>query len=76
MFLIPGQLVALATFPGVIAHEAAHMLFCRLRGVAVLDVCFFRVGNPAGYVIHEEPKEFADAFWVAVGPLVGGRWRC
>ena len=49
MIPIPGLLIALATFPGVIVHEAAHMLFCRLRGVAIFKVCFFRVGNPAGH---------------------------
>ena len=31
MIPIPGILIALATFPGVIVHEAAHMLFCKLR---------------------------------------------
>lgn len=29
MFFIPGQLIALVTFPGVIVHELAHQLFCR-----------------------------------------------
>ena len=53
MFIIPGVLVSAVTFPGVVVHEAAHMLFCRIRGVAVLDVCFFRFGNPAGYVVHD-----------------------
>ena len=70
MIFIPGWLVALVTFPGVIVHESAHMLFCRLRGVAVLDVCFFRVGNPAGYVIHEEIEDFTTSFLVSVGPLI------
>ncbi|HKQ59641.1 MAG TPA: metalloprotease family protein [Candidatus Polarisedimenticolaceae bacterium] len=69
MFFIPGFLISLFTFPGVIVHEAAHMLFCRLRGLAVLDVCFFRIGNPAGYVIHEETEDFTSAFLVSVGPL-------
>jgi hypothetical protein len=68
--VIPGWLVAIATFPGVIVHEAAHMLFCRIRGVAVLDVCFFRVGNPAGYVVHEEAKDFTTSFLISVGPFI------
>lgn len=76
MFFIPGQLVAIATFPGVVLHEAAHMLFCKLRGVAIFDVCFFRVGNPAGYVIHEEIKDFTSAFWVAMGPLFVNSFLC
>src|SRR5262245_6638574 len=76
MFFIPGQLIAILTFPGVIAHEAGHMLFCRLKRCAVFDVCFFRVGNPAGYVVHEEPKNFSSAFWIAVGPLVVNSILC
>ena len=76
MILIPGQLIALATFPGVIVHEIAHMWFCKLRGVAVLDVCFFRFGNPAGYVVHEEIKDFNTAFLVSVGPFIVNSLLC
>jgi Putative zincin peptidase len=76
VFFIPGFLISIATFPGVIVHEAAHMLFCRLRGLAVLDVCFFRVGNPAGYVIHEETDDFNTAFLVSVGPLIVNSILC
>lgn len=76
MFFIPGFLISIATFPGVIVHEAAHMLFCRLGGLAVLDVCFFRVGNPAGYVIHEETENFTTAFLVSVGPLIVNSILC
>jgi hypothetical protein len=76
MFFIPGQLVALATFPGVIVHEAAHMLFCKRRRVPVFEVCFFRVGNPAGYVAHGEIDDFTSAFWVDVGPLVVNSLLC
>jgi hypothetical protein len=76
MMLIPGQLVTLATFPGVIVHEVAHMWFCKLRGVAVLDVCFFRFGNPAGYVVHEEIKDFNTAFLVSIGPFIVNSLLC
>jgi len=76
VFFIPGFLISIATFPGVIVHEAAHMLFCRLGGLAVLDVCFFRVGNPAGYVIHEETENFTTAFLVSVGPLIVNSILC
>lgn len=74
--IIPGFLVAIATFPGVIVHEAAHMLFCRLRGVAVLDVCFFRLGNPAGYVVHEEIDDFTSSFLIALGPFLVNSVLC
>ncbi|MEN6439518.1 MAG: DUF3267 domain-containing protein [Syntrophobacter sp.] len=76
MFFIPGQLIALATFPGVIVHEVAHMLFCKLRGVPVLDVCFFRFGNPAGYVVHAEIDNFNTSFLVSVGPFLINSLLC
>src|SRR2546426_980618 len=69
MFFIPGWLVALATFPGVIVHEAGHLLFCRWFKLAVHDVCFFRLGNPAGYVIHEFRDDFKAIFFVGMGPF-------
>lgn len=74
--MIPGFIIAIVTFPGVIVHEAAHMLFCKLRGVAVLDVCFFRIGNPCGYVYHEEINDFDTAFLVAVGPFIINSLLC
>jgi len=76
MILIPGFLVSIATFPGVIVHEAGHMLACKIRGVAVFDVCYFRFGNPAGYVLHEEIKDFNTAFLVAVGPFITNTLLC
>jgi hypothetical protein len=70
MIIIPGILIALVTFPGVIVHEMAHQLFCRWFGVPVFDVCYFRVGNPAGYVIHENPQTTAQQIWIGVGPFL------
>ena len=70
MFFIPGWVISLLTFPGVIVHEAAHFLFCRVFRLAVFDVCFFRVGNPAGYVIHEKSTNFRATFFVTMGPFL------
>jgi hypothetical protein len=67
--IIPGWLISIATFPGVIVHEAAHLLFCRLEKLAVFDVVFFRVGNPAGYVVHQTSENFKAMFLVAMGPF-------
>jgi hypothetical protein len=76
MIIIPGFLIAWVTFPGVIVHEAAHMLFCRLRRVAVFDVCYLRMGNPSGYVISEPSKDFTSAFLVSVGPFLVNSVLC
>jgi len=69
MFIIPGFLIALVTFPGVIVHELAHQFFCRLQGVAIFKTCYFRIGNPAGYVTHEIPKSAHQAVLIGLGPF-------
>ena len=66
---IPGFLISIATFPGVIVHELAHQLFCRWARVAVFKVCYFRVGNPAGYVIHEIPRTPLQHVLIGIGPF-------
>lgn len=69
MFFIPGEIISILTFPGIIVHEFAHMFFCKLRKVAVFDACYFRVGNPSGYVIHENSTNFVTTFLVSMGPF-------
>ncbi len=76
MFFIPGQLISAVTFPGVIVHEMAHMLFCKIRGVPVLDVCFFSFGNTPGYVVHERINDFTSTFLVCVGPFIVNSLLC
>ena len=68
--IIPGFVIAIFTFPGVIVHELAHQFFCRLLGVPVFKVCYFRVGNPSGYVIHEHPHSPWKSLLIGVGPLL------
>lgn len=74
--IIPGFLIAIATFPGVIVHEAAHFWMCRLRRIAVLDVCYFRIGDPCGYVIHEQTDDFTSSFLIATGPFFVNSLLC
>jgi hypothetical protein len=69
MFLIPSVVISVLTFPGVIVHQAAHLLCCRIARLAVFDVRYFRFGNPAGYVIHEATTDFKKIFLVAMGPF-------
>src|SRR5262249_17905164 len=77
MILVPGVLISALTFPGVIVHEAAHMLFCRLLGLAVLDVAVFRLGKtPAGWVVHEPTDRFGVAFFVGMGPFIVNTVLC
>jgi hypothetical protein len=76
VFFIPGWLIALITFPGVIVHEAAHRFFCDVAGVPVYRVCYFRVGNPAGYVIHGKTERLWVNFVISVGPLIVNTALC
>ncbi len=66
------RIISGITFPGVIFHEFGHTLFCGLTGVKVHKTCYFRFGNPAGYVIHERPQNFIQSFLIAVGPFISG----
>ena len=66
---IPSQIVALLTFPGVVAHEVVEQLFCRWLGVALFDVCYFRFGNPSGYVNHEPKLPMRQSLWIGLGPF-------
>jgi len=68
--LIPGWFISIITFPGVIVHEIAHQFFCKVFRIAVLDVCYFRFGNPAGYVIHEAPRIVYQHLLIGIGPFI------
>lgn len=59
----------LATAPGIALHEFAHWLACRLLGVVVLDVSFFRLTGRPGYVEHETPPTWGRTVVVALAPL-------
>jgi hypothetical protein len=71
--VIPGFVIAWVTFPGVIVHELAHALFCRLFGVAIYEVKYFNFstdfGQPAGYVIHAPPEKNWQNVLIGVGPF-------
>jgi hypothetical protein len=72
---IPGWLVSLLTFPGVIFHEWAHKKFCDLAKIKVQEVVYFNLdcigrNEPAGYVIHERPTTYKQIFLISVGPLI------
>ena len=74
--IVPGALISWITFPGVIVHEFGHFLFCRLRRIAVYDAVFFRLGNPAGYVVHGNSPDFLSTFLICVGPLIVNTLLC
>lgn len=68
--IIPGFLVSIVTFPGVIVHETAHQLFCRLFRIPVYKVCYFQPKNPVGYVLHERTDKPLANFCICIGPFI------
>ncbi len=52
------------------------MLFCRLRRVAIFDVCFFQLSGTAGYVIHEKSQDFTSIFLISMGPFIVNSILC
>jgi hypothetical protein len=70
MFFLPGFVISILTFPGVIVHEAAHAFFCRMFKAPILEVKYFQFGNPAGYVIHGDPENFKGHFFITMGPFI------
>jgi hypothetical protein len=58
----------MATFPGVIIHEVAHQLFCRVGRVPVYEVRYFQFDlKVAGYVVHAPVQDFGTAFLISIG---------
>lgn len=56
--------------PGVVTHEFAHYLVCKLLRVPVYDVDLFSFGDTAGYVEHAVPRSYTKRLLVALAPLL------
>ncbi len=69
MFLVPGLIISILTFPGVIVHELAHQICCRLCGVIVYQVKYFQFQNPCGYVVHENVSNPWKTLCITLGPF-------
>lgn len=67
--IIPGFLISLVTFPGVVVHELAHQIFCRIFRIPVYKVVYFQMENPSGYVSHEAVEHPFKVFMISVGPF-------
>jgi hypothetical protein len=65
-----GWLIAIITFPGIILHEWAHKFLCDRTNVPVYKTCYFRLGNPAGYVIHGPVDSYWKIFLIAIAPYL------
>jgi hypothetical protein len=70
---VPGSIIALLTFPGVMVHELGHMLMLRLLGVRIIEYKLFRFGgvsdNRMGYVRHQPTNSVLKTFLVIFAPF-------
>lgn len=68
---IPGQLIAILTFPGVVMHEISHRLMCDIFKVPVYEVSYFNFwSRAAGHVIYKNEKMSSfQSLAISVAPL-------
>lgn len=64
------HLLQLAVAPGIVTHEFAHWLACKLTGTRVHEVCWFRFGDPAGYVVHDRAASATAGVVIGFAPTV------
>jgi len=74
--LVIRKILNVVSFPGVVVHEVVHRFICDLIKVPVYDICYFKFGNTAGYVIHGDTKGLRNSFLVSVGPLIVNSILC
>lgn len=58
--------------PGIVVHEASHILFCKILGARVVDVTYFKPHGPGfqSYVRIEEIESFLKVFFIGVAPAI------
>ena len=77
IIIIPGELIAFVTFPGVVLHEVAHRLLCDITGVPVYAISYFTpLSKTAGHVIHAPIKSVFCSFVIGVAPLIINSLAC
>lgn len=64
------KLYVLATAIGIVIHEIAHKGMAKEFGLEIHEVCYFQLGNPAGYVKHEMPRTYGGMFAVSIAPFI------
>lgn len=67
-YWIMGFITAIAFFMSILAHELAHSLVSKAKGVSVESITLFIFGGVAQ--VTDEPRKPSNEFWMALsGPL-------
>lgn len=74
--MIPATIISLATFPGQFVHQIVVKFFCDRAKVPVYEECYFRIGNPTAYIMHEHPKSVKIALLITFGPFIVSTILC
>lgn len=77
IFFIPGEIIALFTFPGVIMHEVSHQFVCDIFKIPVYEINYFNIfSKKAGHVIHQKTDSSTIGFFISVAPLIFNSLLC
>jgi hypothetical protein len=77
MIFIPGPVITLLTFPGVVMHEIAHRFMCDVLLIRVYNINYFSMGDKqAGYVEHEKTESIMHDFLIGFAPLFVNSFFC
>lgn len=77
IFYIPGEFIALITFPGIVLHEIAHRFFCDVFDIDVYHIRYFiAFDQKAGHVVHAPTDNLWHRFFIGVGPLFINSLMC
>lgn len=67
---IPGEFIALFTFPGVVIHEISHRLLCDIFKVPVFEVNYFNMETErVGFVRHQHTDKLMHNLLIGLAPL-------
>jgi hypothetical protein len=56
--------------PGIVSHEAAHMLACRVTGVGVVESSVLNPFGADAYLDHQPVRSFPADLLIAVAPVL------
>ncbi len=66
--LLVAKGIHLFGFPAVVLRTAVQVTLAHRAGLAIDEVVFFQLDDPAGYTVYEEPEELKTALSVALLP--------